>query len=192
MMKDTPQETWINFNPAWISNHIPSKMLDEITYPFLNFNGCTIKVWELWFQPTLYAQNYLSMQGLKLIQVSEAGPGHFFSILLMDGSELTQEGQVVYLTHKNYGASSESIKSACLWMILMVLSAVSLHQNTLQRKLSILMLFVYTYHQTYNINHTLVGNKIVDHSGVVGALPVGTAPTTPSFSTYNTWIQWIG
>ena len=53
------------------------------------------------------------MQGLKLIQVSEAGPGHFFSILLMDGSELTQEGQVVYLTHKNYGASSESIKSAC-------------------------------------------------------------------------------
>ena len=27
------------------------------------------------------------------------------------------------------------------------------------------------YHQTFNIRHTLVGNKIVDHSDVVGALP---------------------
>ena len=33
-----------------------------------------------------------------------------------------------------------------------------------------------------NISHTLVGNKIVDHSDVVGAAPVGTAPTTSSFS----------
>ena len=30
--------------PAWISNHMPSKMWDEITYPFLNFNGCTVEV----------------------------------------------------------------------------------------------------------------------------------------------------
>ena len=31
--------------------------------------------------------------------------------------------------------------------------------------------------------HTLVGNWIVDHSDVVGAPPVGAAPTTSSFST---------
>ena len=35
----------------------------------------------------------------------------------------------------------------------------------------------------FNISHTLVGNKIVDHSDVVGASPVGAAPTTSSFST---------
>ena len=29
---------------AWTSNHMPSKMWDEITYPFLNFNGCTVEV----------------------------------------------------------------------------------------------------------------------------------------------------
>ena len=29
---------------AWISNHMPSNMWDEITYPFLNFNGCTVEV----------------------------------------------------------------------------------------------------------------------------------------------------
>ena len=34
------------------------------------------------------------------------------------------------------------------------------------------------YRKTSNIRRTLVGNKIVDHSDVVGASPVGAAPTT--------------
>ena len=29
---------------AWISNYIHNKVLDEITYPFLNFNGTTVEV----------------------------------------------------------------------------------------------------------------------------------------------------
>ena len=36
----------------------------------------------------------------------------------------------------------------------------------------------YIYCKVSNINHTLVGNKIVDHSDVVGASPVSAAPTT--------------
>ena len=40
-----------------------------------------------------------------------------------------------------------------------------------------------SYRQVSNIRCTLVGNKIVDHSDVVGAPPVGAAPTTSSFST---------
>ena len=39
------------------------------------------------------------------------------------------------------------------------------------------------YHPTSNIRRTLVGNKLVDPSGVVGASPVGAAPTTSSFFT---------
>ena len=39
------------------------------------------------------------------------------------------------------------------------------------------------YRQTSNISRTLIGNKIVDHSDVVEAPPVGAAPTTSSFST---------
>ena len=35
--------------------------------------------------------------------------------------------------------------------------------------------------QTSNIRRASVGNKIVDHSDVVGASPVGAAPTTSSF-----------
>ena len=38
------------------------------------------------------------------------------------------------------------------------------------------------YRQASNIRRTLVGNKIVNHSDVVGASPVGAAPTTSSFS----------
>ena len=40
-----------------------------------------------------------------------------------------------------------------------------------------------TYRKTSNISRTFIGNKIVDHSDVVGASPVGAAPTTSSFST---------
>ena len=38
-------------------------------------------------------------------------------------------------------------------------------------------------HKTSHISRTLVGNKIVDNSDVVGASPVGAAPTTSSLST---------
>ena len=40
-----------------------------------------------------------------------------------------------------------------------------------------------SYRQVSNIRRTSVGNTIVDHSDVVGASPVGAAPTTSSFST---------
>ena len=40
-----------------------------------------------------------------------------------------------------------------------------------------------TNRQVSNIRCTLVDNKIVDHSDVVGASPVGAAPTISSFST---------
>ena len=45
------------------------------------------------------------------------------------------------------------------------------------------VLKINTYRKTSNISRTLVGNEIVDHSDVVGASPVGAAPTTSSFST---------
>ena len=35
----------LTLTPAWISNHMPRKV--EITYPFPNFNGCTVEFWEL-------------------------------------------------------------------------------------------------------------------------------------------------
>ena len=45
------------------------------------------------------------------------------------------------------------------------------------------VIIIVHYRKVSNISRTLVGNKIVDHSDVVGASPVGAAPTTSSFST---------
>ena len=42
---------------------------------------------------------------------------------------------------------------------------------------------IVTYCQVSNISRTFVGDKIVNHSDVDGASPVGAAPTTSSFST---------
>ena len=36
--------SWINSNPSMDSNYMPGKVWDEITYPFLNFNGETVEV----------------------------------------------------------------------------------------------------------------------------------------------------
>ena len=51
------------------------------------------------------------------------------------------------------------------------------------------------YRQTSNVRLTTVGNKIVDHSDVVGTSAGGSAPTTYSFSTkhlgkYNCKTRW--
>ena len=32
--------------PAWVNNHISSKVWDEIAYPFPNFNGSIVEVQE--------------------------------------------------------------------------------------------------------------------------------------------------
>ena len=55
------------------------------------------------------------------------------------------------------------------------------------RVLQLLTLYPYYdfeyYHETSNIRRAVVGNKLADHSDVVGVSPVGAAPTTSSFST---------
>ena len=66
--------------PAWISDHILSKVWDEIIYPFSNFNDCTVEVgeWISNFIPHFIFRNgcdYLSMLGSKLNQISKRGPG---------------------------------------------------------------------------------------------------------------------
>ena len=40
----TQQLTMYILSVAWICNHIHYKVWDEITYPFLNFNGATVEV----------------------------------------------------------------------------------------------------------------------------------------------------
>ena len=62
--------------PAWISNHKSGNVLDEITYPLPNFNGCIVEIREGInnFIPDFIMCDYLSMLGLKLIHVSKSVP----------------------------------------------------------------------------------------------------------------------
>ena len=66
-----------------------------------------------------------------------------------------------------------------IWCIVAnIIFAPFLHSNSFW----IILQEIY-YRKTSSISRTLVGNKIVDNSDVVGASPVGAAPTTSSFST---------
>ena len=49
-----------------------------------------------------------------------------------------------------------------------------------------------SYRKTSNIRHTFTDNKLVDHSDVVGASPVGAALTTSSFSTQHLVFNGLG
>ena len=56
---------------AWISNYIHHRMWDEIIFPFPNFNGCTVEVWE-------WISNFISyFTGHVIIYPCKKGPwGH--------------------------------------------------------------------------------------------------------------------
>ena len=70
-----------------------------------------------------------------------------------------------------------AVSELLFWIIQLHLSFMTTHltyfymwKGTIPAHLS------FKYHQTSNISHTLVGNKLVDHSDVVGASPVDLTP----------------
>ena len=61
----------------------------------------------------------------------------------------------------------------------------SWENHVLSKKLGLRYPAYLTFPQTSDLSRALEGNRIVDHSDVVGASPVGAAPTTSSFWTYQ-------
>ena len=80
---------------------------------------------------------------------------------------------------QNWPQIAEFLKQATNESVLKLLLC-SLRSNFLMRRM---WYWNHTTRQTSNIRCTSVGNIIVDLSDVVGASPVGAAPTTSSFST---------
>ena len=67
----------ITLIPAWASNHTPSKVWDEIIYPFLiYFNGCIFEAWEWISNPS-----HTSYNRYKVIHVSKMGPNTTASVI---------------------------------------------------------------------------------------------------------------
>ena len=62
--------------PAWISDHVPSKVCDAIYYPFRNFNRCIVDVFERINNfITLFIMDVITYPywGFKLNRVSKRG-----------------------------------------------------------------------------------------------------------------------
>ena len=71
-----------------------------------------------------------------------------------------------------------------IWHNLYISSIFSIQTNLRLKQWYCLAVQIYDdYRQTSNISRTLIGDIIVDNSDVVGASPVGAAPTTSSIST---------
>ena len=72
--------------PAWICNHMPSRVWDLITYPFDNVNG--LHSWSLGMDKIFHSTlcngcNYLCVLGLKLIHNSKRGSWYTLLMFLM-------------------------------------------------------------------------------------------------------------
>ena len=134
-------------------------MWDEIIYLFLNFNGATVEVKE-WISNFIphFIMGVITYPCLKLIHVSKSSP----LLLASVPAPISPYPDMSVTVTRNIEPSS-------------VQDRVTNRGNGHN----------YNYHQVSDIRRTLVGNQIVDHSDiVVGASPVGAAPTTSPFSTY--------
>ena len=62
-----------NLIPAWMSNHMSSRVWDEISEPLPNFHRWSLEMDKLFHIELYNGWNYVSMPGLKLINVSKRG-----------------------------------------------------------------------------------------------------------------------
>ena len=104
--------------------------------------------------------------------------------------DMKYENQITYFIYPstiNETALNNTINIAIAWYCLVLQLLLNLNPYRSVRKI----ITKEIYRQTSNVSRTLEGNKIADHSDVVGASPVAVAPTT-FYSRLNTWFQWIG
>ena len=78
-----------------------------------------------------------------------------------------------------------------IWIITTLIAIYRKENIVWHQECYIERVLIMMYRQTSKIRRTLDGNKIVDHSDVVGASPVDATPTTSSLNTYvlrsNLW-----
>ena len=80
----------------------PLKMWDEITYPFSNFNGVTIEVWE-------QVSNFIPCDYLKSIHVSKRGPWYSVWFKVHHSLVLSHRSHLQYSIDLNWCVSVISL-----------------------------------------------------------------------------------
>ena len=99
-------------------------------------------------------------------------------LLRAENSLLSDKGVYWIICNLRY---MDLIKSC--FVIIKGFKAATVDQSSSVNGYSLIVEAFKKYRQTSNIRLTLVGNEIVDHADVVGASPVGAAPTTSSLTT---------
>ena len=143
---------------------------------FINHSGC--KVWIGGYLRRHYditVMMFLSPQSNKAMDTDFAA----FALLL--GNNLHLESPRSELETRNRQLEDE-IESLRLWCQSCE-SRADDGDKQRQENEQVGFKIPFHYRKVSNIRHTLVGNKILDHSDVVGASPVGVGPTICSFST---------
>ena len=93
-----------------------------------------------------------------------------------------------YCAHKGPQVHCMYILYICLYVTVYTIHWICLIKHFI-RCVNVCARAICLYRKIANIRRTLSGYKIVDHSDVVGASPVGAAPTTSSFSTSLDWAK---
>ena len=90
----------ITLIPPWISNLMPCKVWDEITYPFPNFNGATVEVWGCIsnFTPHVIMDVITeSIMGLKLNNINKPQEENWGDWVRVDRISITNHNKTIYI-----------------------------------------------------------------------------------------------
>ena len=114
---------------------------------------------------------------------------HRFVFIHTSSTELTDSASELEPVSTSYSSSKGGSESSSSWSASENAAASMNQRSSSELRTAAVSLLCNRnnhwedYRKVSNIRRTQVGNKIVDHSDVVGASPVGAAPTTSSFST---------
>ena len=165
-------------NPWWCTSVVPMKTGPLFTkkMPFNRYRSSHYKFRTCWWQAHVYNGNpntnkTLSSKWIEVLDYSSVSESQGIeynvrSVLLCCVLFLLYHNLLVHCGGVPFTMVLMGVKRSTTWILLSM------------------DLYMYlTCRQVSNIRRTLVGNYIFDHSDVVGASPVGAAPTTSSFST---------
>ena len=122
-------------------------------------------------------------------RITALAPGQFYNLEANEATIKTVGKWFTWIHHEpsyNHKTTRQNISDCIFYGVYQWLNARLQDANALELLRSCtkpLMQYIKSSCKTSNIRRTTSGNKIVNHSDVVGASPVGAAPTTSSFST---------
>ena len=156
--------------PAWISNYMHYKVWAEITHLLPTFNGAKVSV------------NYA------IIGSDDGNMSVRCEAIIWTSNGLLPAAPPENRFHWNYNKNTAIFTQENVFEnnVRKMLAISSLPQCPKMLLVHIFVAHRYSgniYHKTSITRRALLGNETVDHSDVVGASPVGAAPTTSSFLT---------